>query len=94
MRDYELTILVPASLSEADLEKEQSKIAQLLKKSSVKVTREAKATKKPLAYEIGKIREGYYLYYELEMGPETVAELDKLIKMEENVMRHLIVKRA
>lgn len=45
-----------------------------------------------LAYEINDISEGYYVLLNFESTPETKDELDRIVKISDNVMRHMIVK--
>ena len=46
-----------------------------------------------LAYEIEDQREGYYTVYQLEAEPEAPAEIERLLKITDGVLRWLIVKK-
>lgn len=48
--------------------------------------------KRRLAYEIEKNREGFYVKLNVKASPEAIAEFNRLIKINENVIRVLIVK--
>lgn len=85
MRDYELTVI---------LKKEDGKaVAELLTKAGAKVTRKTDLEKKNLAYEIAALREGFYGFYELQLKPEDIAGLDQKLKLQENIIRYLIVAK-
>ena len=45
-----------------------------------------------LAYEIRKFKTGYYYLFVVEATPEAVAEFDRVVRINENLLRHLIVK--
>ncbi len=45
-----------------------------------------------LAYLIDDIAEGYYVLINFEATPEVVAEVDRVIKISDSVMRHMIVR--
>lgn len=45
-----------------------------------------------LAYEINDLTEGYYIVVNFETTPETVQELDRICKISDNIMRHMIIK--
>ena len=45
-----------------------------------------------LAYEINDLREGYYTVINFEGVTETVNELDRIAKITEEVIRHMIVR--
>jgi small subunit ribosomal protein S6 len=48
--------------------------------------------RRTLAYEVNHKREGYYLLLELTGEPETVAELDRLLHLTDEVIRHKIIR--
>mgnify|MGYP001051885148 FL=1 len=45
-----------------------------------------------LAYEINDLTEGYYIIVNFKSTPETVEELDRICKISDNIMRHMIVR--
>lgn len=49
--------------------------------------------KRPLAYEINKRKEGYYVLVEFTGGPETVTELDRILTLADEVMRFKVLRR-
>jgi small subunit ribosomal protein S6 len=48
--------------------------------------------KRALAYEIEHHREGFYHFYKFNGGGPIVSELNRQLRIDENVLRHLIVK--
>ncbi len=49
--------------------------------------------KRRLAYEIRHYREGYYTLILFQGEPETARELDRVMRITDEVLRHLIVRR-
>lgn len=49
--------------------------------------------RRQLAYEVKHQTEGYYFVIDFKMKPEDVKELDRIIKIRENIIRHIIVKQ-
>lgn len=45
-----------------------------------------------LAYLIDDLAEGYYVLINFESNPEVVKEFDRIAKISDGVMRHMIVK--
>ncbi|HLR36264.1 MAG TPA: 30S ribosomal protein S6 [Tissierellales bacterium] len=45
-----------------------------------------------LAYEINDYTEGYYIIVNFEGTPETVNELDRISKISDGIMRHMVVR--
>ena len=46
-----------------------------------------------LAYEVKHQNEGYYVVVDFEADPAQIAELDRIIKIHEEIIRHIIVKQ-
>lgn len=49
--------------------------------------------KRQLAYEVKHQNEGYYVVIDFEADPSQIAELDRIIKIHEEIIRHIIVKQ-
>jgi small subunit ribosomal protein S6 len=49
--------------------------------------------KRPLAYEIKKRKEGYYVLVEFSGEPNTVVELDRILTLADEVLRFKILRR-
>ena len=49
--------------------------------------------KKRLAYEIQKMREGYYYFIQFDASAECPAEIERRVRIMEPVMRYLCVKQ-
>lgn len=93
MRDYELTILLVPTLSGPELTKETKTIADVLEKSGAKVSRKDDVAKKPLAYEINKVREANFVYIEATLLPAEAPNIEKKLKLMENVIRYMLIKK-
>ena len=90
MRDYELTVLLAPTLSEKDLDKEVAKIQALVTKGGGKA--KGKDTKKrALAYEIRKVKEAYEAFFDVQMPPETLGQIEPGLRLMDSVIRYLLV---
>lgn len=49
--------------------------------------------KRHLAYEVKHQSEGYYVVIDFEADPAQITELDRVIKIHEEIIRHIIVKQ-
>lgn len=94
MRDYELTVLFGADLSEKELDKQVKDLSDLLLKVGAKVKAKKDAVKKALAYEIKKQREGWYVFFEVQNEPAKTAEIDQKLRLAEKVLRYLYVSKV
>lgn len=50
--------------------------------------------KKRLAYEIQDCTEGLYVLVEFNGSPSCVKELDRKIRINENILRHMIIRKS
>lgn len=90
MAIYELTaIFQPEIKDKKGLIKE---IEDWIKALPGKLEKKEEWGKKELAYPINKQREGFYLFWELETEPGLINNLITKIKLEENIIRHLLVR--
>ena len=91
MRTYELVVVVESELS-ADKRKE---LLDTVKKwlAGVKVVKEEEWGQKQLAYPIRKETTGYYHILHLEGESGVPADLEKRILGNEQVLRHLLVRK-
>ena len=46
-----------------------------------------------LAYEIGKYRDGQYGVLEYSLPPEQAREFERTIKLTEDILRHIVIRR-
>ena len=49
--------------------------------------------KRKLAYEINNLSEGDYILVDFHANPDHIAELDRILRINDNVQRHMIVVR-
>lgn len=81
----------------ADLSNGEEKVKELIEKIKTLIEKNATVTnvdewgKRRLAYAINDMTEGYYTLIEFEGNPSFPAELDRVYKITEGVMRSIIV---
>lgn len=92
MNSYLLTLVLKADLDEKD---RKGLLDAVLKKAlgSGKATKEDMWGVRDLAYPIKKQTKGYYAHFEFETDPALVKDLDKVLKVEEDILRYLLVRR-
>lgn len=92
MRPYEVMVILDATLEESAVQAVINRTTELLNASGGVVTRVDKWGKRRFAYEIGHRSEGYYLLLEISLGGDGVAELDRALRLTDEVIRHKIVR--
>ena len=93
MNKYELAVVVNAKIEDdaraAVIEKVQSYITRF----GGKVSDVDEWGKKRLAYEIQKMREGYYYFIHFEADATAPAEIEARLRIMDNVLRFLCVRQ-
>jgi len=93
---YELTYLVPGSVTDSELTKVQEIVQKLVKKHKGTVKSEDVWGKKSLAYVIkragAKHNEASYVHLVLEFDTTKVSSFEKDVYLEDQVIRHLLVE--
>lgn len=90
---YELTLLLPTSLSSEALEQSVQKVGEIIASQGGKVEKKDDWGKKRLAYPIAKQREAHYLYFEFSLESTALAEVQRQLKLLEQPLRFMIVKQ-
>ena len=92
MRKYEVMFIVKPDLEEAEINKVAEVMKKVLTDKAAKILEEKKMGQRELAYEIKKFKTGYYFLYVVEANSEAINEFDRIAKINENVIRHLVIK--
>lgn len=93
MENYELTLILDPDLSSEDQKKLTEKIKKIIEDTKGKVEKVNDWGKRELAYPIKKKKMGFYFLWEIKLTPGDLDKIDKKIKIEEGVMRYLIIRK-
>ena len=92
MTKYEIMFIVKATMEEDAVKKTSEDVQKLINKKPSKVIEFKEMGRKKLAYPIKKEVSGYYFVMTVEADHETIAEFDRKVSINENILRHLIIK--
>ena len=93
MRKYEIMFIVRPDLEEAAMKKVVEDMKAAIEANDAKIVDTKEMGQKDLAYEMNKYKTGYYFLFTIETeGQEATKEFDRLSLINENILRHLIVK--
>ncbi|MDR0220924.1 MAG: 30S ribosomal protein S6 [Lachnospiraceae bacterium] len=92
MNKYELCVVVSARIEEEERSSTLGKVKELVEKFGGQITGVDEWGKKRLAYEIQKMREGYYSFIHFEAEGTAPAEIESRIRIMDNVIRFLCVR--
>lgn len=92
-RDYELGFILNPEVSEEQNSSILERIQQIVNNHDGQVVRINQWGRRRLAYPIEHQRDGFYVFFDMILTPETVSELDRNLKVTEEVLRHIIIRR-
>jgi len=91
VREYETVFIVDPGCSESEVNQEVDTVTEIITAGNGTVGEKQIWGKRRLAYEIGRKKEGTYVFVRFQAGPAVLAELNRRFKLNELILRHLIV---
>ena len=92
MNKYELAVVVSAKIEDEERAAVVDKCKALIERFGGTITNVDDWGKKRLAYEIQKMKEGFYYFIQFEAESSAPAEIESRIHIMDNVLRYLVVK--
>jgi small subunit ribosomal protein S6 len=89
--DYEVTYIMRPTLEESEMDSKADQIAESLKPNGGVPGEVEKMGKRRLAYEIDDVREGFYVVMKFKSEPAAAKELERQLRLNEDVMRALLI---
>ena len=93
MNKYELTVVVNAKIEDDVRVATVEKVKEYVARYGGTVTNVDEWGKKRLAYEIQKMKEGFYYFIQFEADVTAPAEIERHVRIMENVIRYLCVRQ-
>jgi small subunit ribosomal protein S6 len=90
MRKYEVMYIIRPDIEEEVVQSTIEKFQNIINNGG-EVTKSNVMGKRRLAYEINKFRDGHYVLVHFTAEPAVVAELDRVMKISDEIIRYLIV---
>ena len=92
MNKYEVAVVVTAQITDEERAAVVEQVKAYIARRGGNVTEVEDWGKRCLAYEIAKQSEGYYYFVKVDAEPTMSVELEKDLRIMENVLRYLIVR--
>ena len=93
MRKYETIFILHPSLDEEAVKANIEKFKGVIENGGGTVENVDFWGKRKLAYEIKKVSEGFYTLFNFTANPELPKELDRVFRITDGVIRHIIVNQ-
>ena len=92
LREYEFTFVTKVDATDKDKDKILEGYEQILLREKGEVLKKEEWGTKRLSYPIRKNFKGHYTFYDVASTPDNIAECERLLKIDDNVLRHLVIK--
>ncbi|MBI2868904.1 MAG: 30S ribosomal protein S6 [Chloroflexi bacterium] len=92
LRDYELIIIISPQVPEESLEPVLDNISQFITGKGGVIEKMDRWGKKKLAYPLKHFIEGNFVLATFKMNPASSRELEKQLRLTEEVLRHMLVR--
>jgi small subunit ribosomal protein S6 len=92
MRPYEVMIILDAGLEEESIRAVTDRATETLRTRGGQVVRVDRWGKRRFAYELKHRHEGYYVLLEATAEPDAMAEMDRLLSLADEVVRHKVIR--
>ncbi len=94
MRHYEIIYIVNPNLNGDDYQELLKKYSEIIETNKGVIIKTDEWGKQRLAYRIRKFYNGVYVYVEFCAGAELIAELERSLKLDDNILKFQTVKLA
>jgi small subunit ribosomal protein S6 len=94
LRPYEIVIIFDAGLDEADIRSIIDRVTEHVRSHGGAVGTVERWGKRSFAYELKHHHEGYYVLVEVSAEPEQVAEVDRMLALSDEVLRHKVIRQG
>src|SRR5918911_4396931 len=84
--------IVDATASEEEITRLNENLQQIIKDQGGTVTKHENMGRRQLAYPIGRKREGHYVLFEVDGSGREIAELERRMRVNDQVLRYITVR--
>ena len=92
MRKYEIMYIIRPTVLEDDRKVLIEELNEIFTSRGGEILKVDEWGMKDLAYEIQKHKKGYYVVLEVNTNDEARAEFDRVVRIKEDVIRHIIIR--
>jgi small subunit ribosomal protein S6 len=91
MRHYELTVVLDPTIGEDGIGRQLERVKSAIEGQGGNIVKEDRWGIRSMAFRIERQIQGHYTVFEWEGPASLITELDRMLRLEESVLRHLII---
>lgn len=93
MRNYEAMYILAPGMEEEAINAAVARFEDVVKNGGGEIAKTDLWGKRRLAYEVDGITEGYYVLMTFQSPAAAAQELERILKIQDNIVRHLVIKK-
>ena len=93
MRKYEVMYIIRPNIEDEAKKALVERFNNVLSENGAEVAEAKEWGKRRLAYESNDFRDGYYMLLQVNSEAAAVQEFDRLAKISEDIIRHIVIKK-
>jgi small subunit ribosomal protein S6 len=93
MNSYEVALIIRPDVEEEAQQQTIERLSEILTADGGQVDNVETWGRRRLAYEINRVNEGYYYFIQGQFASSVLPELDRVVKLSEDIVRHMVVRR-
>lgn len=93
MNKYEVAVVISARIEEEERANTIEKVKNYISRFGGTITNMEECGKKRLAYEIQKMKEGFYYFIQFDADSSCPAKMESSLRIMDHVIRYLVVKQ-
>jgi small subunit ribosomal protein S6 len=92
VRPYEVAVILDASLDDTIIRQTTDGIIEFVKSKGGTPGRVDRWGRRTFAYEMKHRTEGYYLFVDVTAEPQVLSDLDRMLTLSDDVVRHRVIR--
>jgi small subunit ribosomal protein S6 len=92
MNQYELIYIIQPELDSDATKAVDERVNQAITNNKGEITSSEMWGQRKLAYPIKKYFEGYYVLHNVQMPPSAVTEVERIMRLNEDIIRFLVIR--
>lgn len=92
MKKYEIMYIIRPNIEDEAKQAVVERFDNILTSQGAEIIESKDWGKRRLAYEIEDFRDGFYRLIQTNAGPEAIQEFDRLAKINDDIIRHIVIK--
>lgn len=92
LREYDFTVITRGDLADGDHAKVLANYENLMTKDGGEILKKDDWGVKKMTFPINKLFRGHYVNYDFVGAPENIAEMERLMRIDDSILRYLVVR--